>query len=588
MNKKKLRISLKIRLFLFFFLILAVMVFFFIGAFYRFISKSAFDKLNKEYTSMANELNDTSQELLWKLALTSQQLLENEDVVNILTAYKNSSDLWEKQDYHTQFVELVSLLTMSETDISLFYFYDLEKNEMIYSNLPADKPDCTTEPLYQNSIFQYCGPSISQSDFIGNPVFILNRESTLSDGTPICLSVESGYYSLSKPMDQIEENSAYVVFLNEEGEILYNSLPKEELKKEHLKEILAGKSKNYHTFSQKSSQGWSAYVVVPHSAYTSLYQESLHEFIVFTLLLSITVVIFTFLFWRSIYHPLQTFDQQLNLLLTEEILEEHSSSIPEFDLLFQKIRVLQKQIQEMLERAVLREKENTKIQVEKLRAQINPHFLLNTLNTVHWMALMNQQKEIDDITQALSHLLSYNLDRDSYNTNLLHELNAVKEYVRLQKTRYQFSYEETLLPENSLLNYPCPKFILQPFVENSLSHGYKEGMDISIVIHIREQDVEVRITDSGTGMSSENLQHIQTLIHTLSHSNDGKQVLNDSSLEHSGRGIGLSYVISILHLYYNGQATITADSQIGSGTEFCIYLPKLKGRGYNVENIDYR
>ena len=112
--------------------------------------------------------------------------------------------------------------------------------------------------------------------------------------------------------------------------------------------------------------------------------------------------------------------------------------------------------------------ESTTLQSELkfLKSQINPHFLMNTLNTIHWMALMNQQTEIDGITQALSHLLIYNLDKDSSNTTLQRELSAVNEYVRLQKVRYQFTYCETILPADSFLGFPCPKFILQPFVEN--------------------------------------------------------------------------------------------------------------------------
>lgn len=588
MHRKNLRISLKIRIFLFFFMMLSFMILFFIGSFYRFISKFTFDKMDKEYASIANELNDTSQELLWNLTLTSQQLLENEDVRNLLTAYKNSSDIYQKQHLYEQLTEQVSLLTMSETDVSLLYFYDSQKEAVIYSNLPVNRTSSETDSLYQYSMFQYCGPSKSQSDLIGSPVFILNRTAALSDGTPIRFSVESGYYSLSKPMDHVKEKSAYAIFTNENGKMLYHSFPGNNLSPKEIKQILSGNNAEFHTFSQQSSQGWSVYIAVPNSVYTLQYKQSLQEFVLFSFILSVTTVILSFLFWRSIYHPLQAFDQQLNLLLTDEPLEESPSSIPEFDFLFQKIRLLQKQIKKMLERAVRQEKENTKIQLEKLRAQINPHFLLNTLNTIHWMALMNQQKEIDEITQALSHLLSYNLDRDSYNTNLLHELNAVKEYVNLQKTRYRFSYKETILPEGALLNYPCPKFILQPFIENSLSHGYKEDMCISVSIHIREQEVEIKIADTGSGMPEETLKNIQKLIDTVSEQTMGNPCSPISSTNHSGRGIGLAYVIRILHLYYNGQASVTADSRAGSGTEFHICLPKLKGSGYNVENIDHR
>ena len=79
---------------------------------------------------------------------------------------------------------------------------------------------------------------------------------------------------------------------------------------------------------------------------------------------------------------------------------------------------------------------------------------------MHWVALINKQPEIDSITQALSHLLSYNLDKDNVSTNLERELSALQEYVQLQKVRYDFRFE-ILRPENGEpLNYPCPKFLL--------------------------------------------------------------------------------------------------------------------------------
>ena len=224
------------------------------------------------------------------------------------------------------------------------------------------------------------------------------------------------------------------------------------------------------------------------------------------------------------------------------------------------------------------------MQLEKLRAQINPHFLMNTLNTVHWLALMNGQTEIDSITQSLSHLLSYNLDKDNYNTNLQRELNAVNEYVHLQKVRYEFTYTQEVQPSVSNLNYPCPKFILQPLIENSLSHGYREHMDIMIRITILDSEIEIIVSDTGTGMDQ---SHLETLQETFRSS----QILSAGSSmqvhQHSGKGIGLSYVFGILQLYYHALVDINIESNLNMGTTFTIHLPKLKGRGYDVENTDY-
>lgn len=585
MNGKKIRVSLKVRIFAIFFSILSATILIFVVSFYRYVSKSTVENLNKEYLSMVNDLNDTSQNLLWKLTLSSQQLLTNEDIQNTICLYEACTDLYQKQQYYSDLLNQISTLTMSETDIALLFFSDPVNDEIIYSSLPLNKRITASCYLYENDLFKYYGPSASQSEFLSNPVFSLERIGILPNGNPIIFSAESGLYSLDRNFENLKQHSAYVIFTNESGDILYSSFPSDVYPDINISDLLSQRNSEYHIFSQKPSQGWSTYVIVPHSVYTSQYKDGIQGFTRMAVIFSIFLALSAFGFWQSIYRPLKLFDHALEQIVTDhEYSGENPSSIPEFDFIFRKIMLLQKQVQEMLAHAVIQEQANTKMQLEKLRAQINPHFLMNTLNTVHWLALMNGQTEIDSITQSLSHLLSYNLDKDNYNTNLQRELNAVNEYVHLQKVRYEFTYTQEVQPSVSNLNYPCPKFILQPLIENSLSHGYREHMDIMIRITILDSEIEIIVSDTGTGMDQ---SHLETLQETLRSS----QILSAGSSmqvhQHSGKGIGLSYVFGILQLYYHALVDINIESNLNMGTTFTIHLPKLKGRGYDVENTDY-
>ena len=173
------------------------------------------------------------------------------------------------------------------------------------------------------------------------------------------------------------------------------------------------------------SQGWKVSLILPDQIYIRDYYQSLREVLLCTLLIAVLIGALAFCFRKSVYTPLQLFDRQLEELLTDDFdASAMHSSIPEYERLLGKVSKLQRQIQEMIQEIIRQEQVNTKTQTEKLRAQINPHFLLNTLNTMHWMALINERPEIDSITQALSHLLSYNLDKDSVSTNLERELPA--------------------------------------------------------------------------------------------------------------------------------------------------------------------
>ena len=249
-------------------------------------------------------------------------------------------------------------------------------------------------------------------------MLILNRTETLPNGKTVLLSIESGFYSLLAPIRSVERKSAFLAITNASGELVYTTYA--DGSGTGIPDILAGKqNRHYRSMSKSMSQGWNVHIIIPEHVYIQDFYQSLADILVSVLIIAAFVALIAVYFWRSVYSPLRLFDRQLELLLSDENNNtQMHSSIPEYDHLLHKIVLMQRQIKEMIRQIIQQEKTNTKIQIEKLRAQINPHFLLNTLNTVHWMALMNGQDDIDTITQSLSHLLSYNLDKESVTTNL--------------------------------------------------------------------------------------------------------------------------------------------------------------------------
>lgn len=582
MHKLKKHLSLKIRIFLFFLGILTLMLCTYIFAISRFITRFTEKQLNADYEAILTETTDTIENLLWNLTLTSEQLLSNETITASLTGYQNTLSPYTKQQHYSVLLDTLNSLTMSNTDIALTYFYDTATEEYIYSSFPVNNMQPDLPIIYQNSSFSFHGPCTSQCTLIGNPVLILNRTEELPNGHLITLSVESGYYSLDNPLQAVERKSAYLVLTNYQNEPIFSTLPDKTNAMELLSRIANGIEHEYHSFNLKSAQGWSVYIIVPSTIYTRDYQIALRDFIICSVLIVLLVSAFAMYFWHSIYHPLQLFDQQLEMFLQDDIPDKQMhSSIPEYDHLLQKMVQLQTQIRDMINQIVMQEKLNTKIQLEKLRAQINPHFLLNTLNTLHWMALMNQQKDIDKITQSLSHLLSYNLDKESYSTNLKNELYALQEYIALQKVRYTFSFILTCDQKVENLDYPCPKFILQPLIENALIHGYRENMTISLTIKVAEQ-ILIELIDTGTGMSEESLNKFRFFVSNISASENAARISEPIHF-----GIGLQYVIEMLNDFYAGKYEWNIDSSPQTGTTIFMKIPKLKGGGYHAQNTDY-
>lgn len=107
------------------------------------------------------------------------------------------------------------------------------------------------------------------------------------------------------------------------------------------------------------------------------------------------------------------------------------------------------QIQELIESEQRKEKEKADLELEKLMYQINPHFLMNALNSIHWMALTNHQKEIDDYVKHLGFILSYSLGKAEQNTTLRTELKYLQYYLELQQMTHDFSSEFDIAEEST-------------------------------------------------------------------------------------------------------------------------------------------
>ena len=618
------RFSLKTRIFAFSFAILALMLFSYIFVSSRFFLRSMNEKLDADYGDVLTLTSDTMEQLLWTLTLTSQQLLENPDVRASIVGYQNAADLYERQEYYAVLLETISSLTMSNTNIALLYFYDTAAGDFIYASLPADY-GAPAPVLYQNSEFRFCGPAESASTVLRNTVLSVSRTEEIAAGRPVLLRIESGYYSFDAPQQSAAKRNAYLAVTNYQDELIFSTLPQEHsgaplsalraYAAQASAQTGGGEAQGYHFFHKTSSQGWTAYVIVPASVYTQDWWRLLRGFVLCSALIALLGGLFALYFWRSIYHPLQILDRQLGLVLSDAPAAGMRSAIPEYDHLLRKIGALQSQIQTMMRESLAQERRSSQMQLEKLRAQINPHFLMNTLNTLHWLALMNKQPEIDRLTQALSHLLSYNLDKDSRNATLRTELAAAREYVTLQQVRYDFSFVVKETPADAL-SYPCPKFLLQPFLENSLKHGYREHMTIALTIAAQADAVTLRIADDGTGMDEAALQKVRALFAPQEASTenaadgsqgypaesgtggtqsaraenaaDGSQGIpaenaadNAPPSPHSA-GIGLSYVAQSLREMYGTACTVTVSGAPGEGCVFVLRIPKLGGGGYHA------
>ncbi len=201
-------------------------------------------------------------------------------------------------------------------------------------------------------------------------------------------------------------------------------------------------------------------------------------------------------------------------------------------------------------------------QLELLQAQINPHFLYNTLDTIIWLIEADKKQESINMVSDLSDFFRFCLSRGRDIISLQEEERHVLSYLAIQKIRYQDRMDyEVNIPE-SLYPYSVPKLTLQPLVENSIYHGIKLQREKGkIVVEAVDLDdkIELTVRDNGAGMTEERLQEMRTAII------NGEKV-----------GFGLRTVHERIQLLFGEEYGLTISSSQGVGTTITALIPKQK------------
>ena len=283
-------------------------------------------------------------------------------------------------------------------------------------------------------------------------------------------------------------------------------------------------------------------------------------FLVFLLI----AVFIAWVLWKMVYRPLDKFHHEIKSLIHSEAkVQTEPTFIPEFDYLLYQTRSMKGKIWALYNEIEQKEKRRADLEVEKLLYQINPHFLMNTLDTVHWLALMNGQEEIDKLVLSLNKLLYYNLGKMGEVSTIGDEIEALKEYLQLQQIRYDFQFDVDLDVDEQCLGQPSPRFLLQPLVENALYHGVSDDGYIYVGARMLDETLQIVIQDNGEGMSQEQIDALLS---------------EDAKESHKvGMGIGMKYVKRILQSSYGDTAELRIKSDVGKGTVITLSLPATRG-----------
>lgn len=312
--------------------------------------------------------------------------------------------------------------------------------------------------------------------------------------------------------------------------------------------------------------------------YTYLYYEAAHLNALQTTMITNMIVLmgvvvilslvlmFLLLFYsrrlsRRIVDPIDKICQRLedigkgSLLVCEPI----QADVEEVQLLSNGIENMVGRLKRQIEMNTEQEKQRRRTELALLQAQINPHFLYNTMDTIIWLIESGEIGEAVTMVNSLSNYFRFSLSRGQNVISLAEEEQHIRSYLEIQQIRYRDLMEYTIEIPDQLKKYILPKLTLQPLVENALYHGIKvsrrQGV-IHVTGRVQNDSLVLEVADDGIGMTKERLEAVQAS-------------LADGRCE----GFGLRTVHQRIQILFGAEYGLSVESSPGAGTRVIVTIP---------------
>lgn len=310
-------------------------------------------------------------------------------------------------------------------------------------------------------------------------------------------------------------------------------------------------------------EDWKLVGVFPISTDYSV--ESYYSTIVLLIIFINVIFVFiaSFMLTKMIFNPLAKVENHMLLVEQGQFKEmEIDKGQNEITNLTRVYNHMVGSMKELISTVKEEEKIIAKGELDLIQAQINPHFLYNTLDAVSALALMQDFDKCFKMTQALGSFYRNSLNSGRNFISIEDEIQCIKSYITILNIRYENELQVEIEVEEELLQCQVLKLLLQPLVENAAHHGIKPKCDngtIGIKVFSNDDDEIVFIvSDDGVGMSEERIQEIM----------EGKTITGKS-------GFGIHSLIQRIRLYYGIDSPVIIHSEIGTGTEVVVRIKKI-------------
>ena len=317
-------------------------------------------------------------------------------------------------------------------------------------------------------------------------------------------------------------------------------------------------------------------------------QSHFTQWVIMYVILLFGVIVFSvvaaWIISESIYIPIKKLhdvtttitQNDLQALMTRDNANEVAELGMSFNIMIGKIKGL-------LDSKIKEQENLKKAEFRALQAQINPHFLYNTLDTIIWMAEAKKNNQVIDIVRALSSFFRISLSKGKDWITIREEIERTRSYLTIQKMRYRDILDYKIEADPAVLDGTILKLILQPLIENAIYHGIKNkrgGGTVTVRAYQKDKDkVFLEVEDDGIGFTGYKLDKVQ---HRLNgHADEYARSQTEFGNEHGElsleeQGFGLENVNQRIRLYYGKEYGLSIESQFQVGTQVRLVIPMKK------------
>lgn len=325
-----------------------------------------------------------------------------------------------------------------------------------------------------------------------------------------------------------------------------------------------------HTASR--STGWTIIGIAPLQEIVAE-ANGIRQLIIVSVVLSIVFAItLHYLLTKRLTRPIQLLQHKMRLTASGYLeAKVKPAGTDEIADLGQSFNIMVEQIKELLEQSIRKQQQLQKAELRTLQAQINPHFLYNTLDSIVWMAESGKNDAVIQLVKALSDLFRLSLNKGRDWVLIRSELAHAQSYLVIQQMRYRdiLDYRMEVGPE--LQDYPILNMTLQPLIENALYHGIKNKRGKGLIViggYAEDFAVILTVTDNGIGISPDRLDLLKQQL---------EEPIQSQEEDSSEGGFGLQNVHQRLRLYFGSEYGLRLDSIAGTGTTIFVRIPKNRG-----------